>query len=65
MSLGRTERTSQGMTATLRQQRQYSLGARARVGQPGQDSTRRQSGQYIQDRKQRTRLTEQDSKEDS
>jgi len=53
------------MTATLGQQRQYSWGARARVGQPGQDSERRQSGQYIQNRKQRTRLPEQDSKEDS
>jgi hypothetical protein len=31
--------------------------------QRGQDSQRRQSGQYIQDRKQRTILPEQDSKE--
>jgi hypothetical protein len=30
---------------------------------PGQDSQRRQSGQYIQDRKQRTILPEQDSKD--
>jgi hypothetical protein len=35
----------------------------ARTGQPGQDSQRRQSGQYIHDRKQRTILPEQDSKD--
>ncbi len=73
VSLGRTERTSQDMTAALEQMPQESRGqdcwgriagtgqlgqdsqnAIARTGQPGQDSQRRQSGQYIQDRKQRT-----------
>ncbi len=40
-------------------------GAIAKKEQPGQDSERRQSGQYIQDKKQWTKLPEQDSKEDS
>ncbi len=75
MSLGRTERTSEDMRATLGQRSQESpeqdcwdkiagTGQQgwdswnmiARTGQLGQDRKIRQSGQYIQDRKQRTIL---------
>jgi hypothetical protein len=51
-----------GRIAGTGQLEQDSWGTIARTGQPGQDSERRQLGQYIQDRKQRTRLPGQDSK---
>jgi hypothetical protein len=79
MGLVRTERTSEDMTATTEQdsRRQDCWGRTVRTGQPGnnvqnriertgqpgQNSQRRQLGSYIQCRKQRTRLPEQDSKD--
>jgi hypothetical protein len=57
------EKDSWHKTAGIGQLRRNSQDRIARTGQPGQNIQRRQSGQYIQDRKQRTRLPEQDSKD--